>query len=92
MNQKVLRTVDHYNAPAIFGHVDIMANMRPRVIRAVAETDSVILVGEAFLLNQYLDKDQVLKMSKNTESKNPYDIGRVFLDAKHTASHVRTTF
>ena len=92
LNQKVLRTVDHYQAPAIFGHIDIMANQRPRIIRAVAESDIVILVGEARLLIEYLDKEQIREMSKKVQAKNPYDIGKVYLDAKYTVSHLLPTF
>lgn len=63
LNQKVMRTVQYSEPPCMFGHPDIMANQRPRIIKAVAETDIVVLKGEAKLLFQYLDKDQLKTLS-----------------------------
>ena len=66
LNQKVLRTVQLTEAPNIFGHIDIMASQRPRIIRAVAVTDIVVLKGAARLLFDYLDKDQIKALSATT--------------------------
>lgn len=52
-----MRTVEYSKAPEIFGHIDIMANQRPRIIKAIAETDVVVLKGTAKLLYEYLDHD-----------------------------------
>ena len=71
----MLRTVTITHAPNIFGHIDIMASQRPRIIRAVAVTDIVVLKGEARLLFDYLDKEQIKALTATTQDKNPYDIG-----------------
>ena len=60
-----------------------MANQRRRIIRAVAETDVIVLKGEARLLFEYLENSQNRQISKEAVDKNPYDIGQVFLDAKY---------
>ena len=60
-----------------------MASQRPRIIRAVAVTDIVVLKGEARLLFDYLDSDQIKALSATTQDKNPYDIGQVYLNARH---------
>jgi len=52
-----------------------MANQRPRIIKAIAESDVVILRGDAKLLFEFLDNDQMKEMQKSTSASNPYDIG-----------------
>ena len=83
LTQQVLRTVQYSKAPEIFGHIDIMANQRPRIIKAIAESDVVILRGDAKLLFEFLDNDQMKEMQKSTSASNPYDIGQVYLNSKY---------
>ena len=92
LNQKVLRTVEYSEPPCIFGHIDIMANQRPRIIRAMAQTDCVVLKGEAKLLFEYLDKDQLKMLSASTSAANPYDIGQTYLNARLDEQRHNTLF
>jgi len=48
-----------------------MANQRPRIIKAIAESDVVILRGDAKLLFEFLDNDQMKEMQKKYLSIQP---------------------
>lgn len=69
-----------------------MANQRPRIIKAVAETDIVVLKGEARLLFQYLHKDQLKTLSASTQASNPYDIGQIYINKKYDERHHNQLF
>ena len=67
----------------LFGHNDLLANQRPRIIRAVALTDCIVLIGTAQTLFTFLsDPAEIKAITESVTAVNPYDIANLFVQRK----------
>lgn len=90
--KKVIRSLNQCHAPCLIGQIDVLSGQRPRIIRAVSETEVIVLKGQARLLFEYLTHQQIQAMTLSVQDKNPYDIGKVYLASKYTNDSYKKVF
>lgn len=79
-------------APDIIGHRDAINDYRPRIIRAIAITDVIVLEAHTRLLFKYLTHQQLKAMGASVSNSDPYEIGRKFLSKNYDTKSYKKSF